>query len=180
MHTHIGLLRAVNLGATNKIAMSDLRAIATDLGMRDPQTLLLSGNVVFGSNRASTAAIERLFEEETRARLSLTTDYFVRTAKEWRDIVAANPFPAEAERDPGHLLLVCLKNAPDNAAVTALQKAIKGRELVRAVGKQAYIVYPDGVGRSKLSAVMIEKWLGTRGTARNWNTVRKLQAMTEA
>jgi uncharacterized protein (DUF1697 family) len=180
MHTHIGLLRAVNLGATNKIAMSDLRAIATDLGMRDPQTLLQSGNVVFRSDRTSTATIERLFEEETRTRLNLTTDYFVRTAKEWRAIVAANPFPTEAERDPGHLLLICLKDAPDKTAVTELQKAIKGREVVRAVGKQAYIVYPDGVGRSKLSAVMIEKWLGTRGTGRNWNTVLKLQALTKA
>ena len=180
MQTHIGLLRAVNLGATNKIAMSDLRAIAADLGMHDPRTLLQSGNVVFGSDRASTTAIERLFEEETRARLNLTTDYFVRTAKEWRAIVAANPFPAEAERDPGHLLLVCLKAAPDKAAVAALQQAIKGREVVRAVGRQTYIVYPDGVGRSKLSAVMIEKWLGSRGTARNWNTVLKLQALSEA
>lgn len=180
MHTHIGLLRAVNLGATNKIAMSDLRAIAADLGMRDPKTLLQSGNVVFGAGTTSTAKIERLFEEETRKRLNLTTDYFVRTASEWRTIVKANPFPNEAERDPGHLLLVCLKDVPDKAAVTALQKAIKGREVVRAVGKQAYIVYPDGVGRSKLSAVMIEKWLGTRGTARNWNTVLKLHALTEA
>ena len=134
----------------------------------------------FGISLPLTAKIERLFEEETRKRLNLTTDYFVRTASEWRTIVTSNPFPDEAERDPGHLLLVCLKDAPDKAAVTALQKAIKGREVVRAVGKQAYIVYPDGVGRSKLSAVMIEKWLGTRGTARNWNTVLKLHALTEA
>ena len=180
MHTHIGLLRAVNLGPTNKIAMSDLRAIATDLGMRDPKTLLISGNVVFGSDSSSTAKIERLFEEETRRRLNLTTDYFVRTTKEWRAIVAANPFPVEAERDPGHLVLVCLKDAPDKTAVTALQKAIKGREVVRAVGRQAYVVYPDGIGHSKLTAVMIEKWLGTRGTGRNWNTVLKLHALTEA
>ena len=180
MPVHIGLLRAVNLGATNKIAMSDLRAIATDLGMRDAKTLLQSGNVVFGSDRSSTAAIERLFEDETLARLNLMTNYFVRTAREWRAIVAANPFPDEATRDPGHLLLVCLKDVPDKDKVAALQKAIKGREVVRAVGKQAYIVYPDGVGRSKLTAVMIEKWLGTRGTARNWNTVLKLDALASA
>lgn len=179
MYTHIGLLRAVNLGATNKIAMSDLRAIATDLGMREPKTLLQSGNVVFGAGSTPTPTIERLFEEETRKRLNLTTDYFVRTAQEWRAIVAANPFPEEAQRDPGHLILVCLKVAPDKPAVTALQKAIKGREVVRAVGKQAYIVYPDGVGHSKLTAVMMEKWLGSRGTGRNWNTVLKLKALTE-
>jgi uncharacterized protein (DUF1697 family) len=177
MPTHIGLLRAVNLGSINKIAMSDLRAIATDLGLREPQTLLQSGNVVFGSASAATAKIERLFEEETRKRLALTTDYFVRTAKEWSEIVEANPFPAEAASDPGHLVLLCLKAAPDPRAVTALQQAIKGREVIRAVGRQAYIVYPDGIGHSKLTVTMIEKCLATRGTGRNWNTVLKLRAL---
>jgi uncharacterized protein (DUF1697 family) len=174
---HIGLLRAVNLGSTNKIAMSDLRAIAADLGMRDAKTLLQSGNVVFACDSRSTANLERLFEEETRKRLELATDYFVRTAKEWAQIVEANPFPQEAARDPGHLILLCLKHAPEASAVTALQKAIKGREVVRAVGRQAYIVYPDGVGQSKLTIKMIEKALATRGTGRNWNTVLKLGAL---
>ena len=61
------------------------------------------------------------------------------------------------------------------ANVAALQKAIVGREVVRAKGRCAYIVYPDGIGRSKLTGALIEKKLGTRGTARNWNTVLKLR-----
>jgi uncharacterized protein (DUF1697 family) len=64
--------------------------------------------------------------------------------------------------------------------VTALQKAIVGREIVRAQGRSAYIVYPDGIGRSKLTAAMIEKKLGTRGTGRNWNTVLKLAALASS
>jgi len=64
--------------------------------------------------------------------------------------------------------------------VAALQAAIKGREVVRAKGRHAYIVYPDGIGRSRLTNVMIEKKLGTRGTGRNWNTVLKLAALTGA
>jgi uncharacterized protein (DUF1697 family) len=63
------------------------------------------------------------------------------------------------------------------ADVIALQKAIVGREVVRAKGRCAYVVYPDGAGRSKLTNVMIEKTLGARGTARNWNTVLKLDAL---
>jgi uncharacterized protein (DUF1697 family) len=70
-----------------------------------------------------------------------------------------------------------LKEAPDSAAVTALQKAIVGREVVRAIGRHAYVVYPDGIGRSKLTSAIVEKKLGTRGTGRNWNTVLKLQAL---
>ena len=84
------------------------------------------------------------------------------------------PFPKEAKDDPSHLLAVVLKDAVTPANVTALQKAIIGREVVRGTGRCVYIVYPDGIGNSKLTAAIIEKRLGTRGTARNWNTVLKL------
>ncbi len=67
-----------------------------------------------------------------------------------------------------------LKDAPDRTAAAALTDAIRGRESLRVKGRQAYVVYPDGVGRSKLTMALIEKKLGTRGTARNWNTVLKL------
>ena len=83
----------------------------------------------------------------------------MRSAKEWQAIIAANPFPAEAKSDPGRLVMMCLRDAPSAAQVKALQAAIKGREIVRAKGKQAYFVYPDGLGRSKLTIAMIEKAL---------------------
>ena len=176
---HIALLRAVNLAGLNKIAMADLRELCSGLGLLEPQTLLQSGNVVFKCSAASTAKLERIFEDEAKKRLGLATEFFVRTAAEWKAVVADNPFPNEAKSDPGHLIVVALKDAPDRAAVAALQKAIKGREVVKAKGRQAYIVYPDGVGHSKLTMTMIERTLGTRGTGRNWNTVLKLRALTE-
>jgi uncharacterized protein (DUF1697 family) len=110
----------------------------------------------------------------------VTTDYFVRTAQEWSAIIAANPFPSEAKRDPGRLVMMCLKDAPPPAAVKALQAAIKDREVVKARGAQAYFLYPDGMGRSKLTIGLIERMLGTRGTARNWNTVTRLGALAES
>ena len=73
--------------------------------------------------------------------------------------------------------MFCLKDAPDAADVKALQAAVKDREVIRADGRQAYIVYPDGIGRSRLTSALIEKKLGTRGTGRNWNTVVKLNAL---
>jgi uncharacterized protein (DUF1697 family) len=180
MTTHVALLRAVNLGPHNAVAMADLRAFLGQLGLLEARTLLQSGNAVFGAGREAPAALERRLETEAIRRLGLTTTFFVRTAKEWRALVAANPFPDEAVRDPGHLLVFCLKAAPAPAAVSALQASISGREVVRAVGRQAYAVYPDGIGRSRLSIAVIEKALGTRGTGRNWNTVMKLAAAAEA
>jgi uncharacterized protein (DUF1697 family) len=179
MTTYVGLLRAVNLGPTNKVAMADLRDLLGELGLNDVRSLLQSGNLVFRSATRSTSRLERLLEEETAWRLGLDTQYFVRTAREWREVVADNPFPAEAKRDPGHLLVVVLKDAPAREAVTALQKAIAGREVVRVKGRQAYVVYPDGIGRSRLTSALIERKLGTRGTGRNWNTTLKLEAMAK-
>jgi uncharacterized protein (DUF1697 family) len=175
--THIALLRAINLGAYNKVAMGDLRDLLSSLGMEDPVSLLQSGNLVFRTTPQPTIQLERLLEKAAATRLRLETDFFVRTGKEWKAIIAGNPFPSEAKRDPGHLLVVCLKDPPGRAAIATLQDAIVGREVVRAKGREAYIVYPDGVGRSRLTAALIEKKLGTRGTARNWNTVLKLGAL---
>ena len=174
MTTYIAVLRAINLGPHNRVAMADLRAMLEKIGFEEPRTIVVSGNVVFRGTSASSEKIEALLEAASTKHLGVTTDYFVRSAKEWQAIIAANPFPAEAKSDPARLVMMCLRDAPSASAVTALQAAIKGRETVRAKGKQAYLVYPDGQGRSKLTIQMIEKALGTRGTARNWNTVLKL------
>lgn len=179
MATYIALLRAVNLGSHNKVSMTDLKALLSDVGMKNPQSVVQSGNLVFESTARPTAALEKLLETSAAKQLGLDTPFYVRTAAEWQQVIADNPFPKEAKLDPGHTVLMALRDAPTPAAVKALQDAIKGREVVKAKGRHAYFVYPDGIGTSKLTIKMIEKHLGTTGTARNWNTVLKLGAITE-
>jgi uncharacterized protein (DUF1697 family) len=103
-------------------------------------------------------------------------DVFVRTAAETAAIVAGNPFPAEARSDPGRLVVLLLKETKDAAV---LNGAVAGREIARGKGRQVYVYYPDGQGRSKLTNAVIEKKLGTRATARNWNTITKLAALAQ-
>ena len=170
----VAFLRAVNLASHNRVAMADLCAMLTELKLSGARALLASGNLVFEAGSAAPSTLERKLEQEAGRRLGLTTDFFVRTSKEWSTALAANPFPKEAKQDPGHLLVYALKDAPAKAQVKALGEAIAGREVVRVVGRQAYIVYPDGVGRSRLSLALIERKLGTRATGRNWNTALKL------
>jgi uncharacterized protein (DUF1697 family) len=176
MTTYIGLLRGVNLGPHNKIAMSDLRDIVTGLGMQDARTLLQSGNVMFRSNLRSATKVEQLLEQALEEQLGRATDVFVRTGDELKRVIGSNPFPEFAGRDPSHLVVVFLKAPVGQPAVAALQKAIPGREEVRADGRHMYIVYPDGIGRSRLGTLPEAK-IASRGTARNWNTVLKLAAM---
>ena len=174
MTTYVALLRGVNVGGKKKVAMADLRGLLTDLGFQDGQSLLQSGNLVFRTEARSGDELEGLLEAETERRLGLSTTFFLRSADEWRAIVAANPFREAAERDPARLLVVALKDAPSAGVVEALRDAITGPETVRAEGRQLYAVYPDGIGRSRLTLDLIEGKLGTRGTGRNWNTALKL------
>jgi uncharacterized protein (DUF1697 family) len=179
MTSYVALLRAVNLPSHNKVGAADLRDLAKELGFTEPRTLLQSGNLVFRATARSSAQVEGVWREAAKRRLGLDTDFFVRTAAEWKEVVAGNPFPREAKRDPGHLLVMPLSGAPGAAAVAALEQAISGRERVAVAGRTAYLVYPDGVGRSRLTTALIERKLGVRGTGRNWNTVLKLAAMLE-
>jgi uncharacterized protein (DUF1697 family) len=180
MTTYIALLRGVNLAGKRKLGMSDLRDIVTAMGMCEVRTLLQSGNVVFRCAARKPAAIERDLEAAILKKLKLETVVHVRTADEWQAVIASNPFPAEAKRDPAHLLVMCLREAPATKNVSELQAAITGPEIVRAHGRHAYLVYPDGVGRSKLTPALLDRKLGAGGTARNWNTVLKLGASAGA
>ena len=116
------------------------------------------------------------WKRKSAKRLDLRTDFLIRTAAEWKRIVAHNPFPEEAKGDPAHLVVMFLKRAPNAKEIAALRSSITGPEIVAADGRQVYIVYPAGIGRSRLTNSFAEKKLGTRGTARNWNTVLKLTA----
>ena len=153
--------------------MTDLRNFLTQVGLDDVRSLLQSGNLVFSSKVRTGAELERFLETEALERLALEVDFFVRTPEEWKTLIRQNPFRKEAERDPARLIAVFLKNTAEAEEVAGLQADIKGPETVKAKGKQAYIYYPDGQGRSKLTNAVIERHLG-RATGRNWNTVLKL------
>lgn len=159
--------------------MTNLRNFLTELGFENVKSLLQSGNLVFGSRSRFGAELERFLEVEAAKRLALEVDIHVRTVEEWKSVVRQNPFRKEAERDPGHLIVLFLKTAPAAKDVALLQAEISGPELVKAKGKQAYIFYPNGMGRSRLTTAMIEKRIG-RGTGRNWNTVLKLDVIAKA
>ncbi len=101
----------------------------------------------------------------------------MRSAEELEKVLSSGPFPAFARTDPSHLLVVLLKAPPQKERVLALASSISGQEEVRAGPRCLYATYPEGVGRSRLTLSRIESALGTRGTARNWNTLSRLLEM---
>lgn len=180
MAAYVALLRAVNLGGPTQVRMAALAELVERAGWVDVQTLLQSGNVVFRGAAADPSEIEQGLESLAARRLGLTTDFFVRTGAEWHAIASKNPFSRAAAQDPAHLVVTLLKDAPSSVEWKQLAESIRGREEVRGEDRHAYVVYPDGIGRSKLTAAAIERALGTRCTSRNWNTVRKLDQMATA
>jgi uncharacterized protein (DUF1697 family) len=181
MTTFVALLRGVNIGGHNRVAMAELRRLCERIGLEDVRTLLQSGNVVFRSDERDAGKLETRLELETAKRLGVKPAYFLRTADEWASLVKRNPFREEAVRDPARLIAVLMREAPKPSAIAALRAAIPGREQVDARGgREAYFFYPDGMGRSKLTPALVERHLGGSGTARNWNTVLKLLALTRA
>jgi len=177
VHKFVALLRAVNVGGTSKAPSAALKAVAEGIGLEAVHTVLQSGNLVFQAD-SKPDALEKRLEKAFLDDLGLKTEVMVRTAAEWSAIVDANPFPNEAKGDPSHLLVMVMKREPLADGVRALQ-AHSGPERIEARGRELYIVYPDGIGRSKLNAASGWKKLGCQGTGRNWNTVLKLAALLD-
>lgn len=173
---HIALIRGINVGGKGMIAMADLRTACEKLHFKSPRTLLNSGNLIVESSDAP-ARVELRLEKGMEKLLGRELEFFVRSPKEWDAIIKANPYPKEAKGDPGRLVLLCFKDKVTPAAVRELQKKIPGRETLEAWGREGYAYYPDGQGQSTFTGALIDRTLGTRCTARNWNTVLKLAAM---
>jgi uncharacterized protein (DUF1697 family) len=159
------------------VAMAELREFLTELGFTNARSLLQSGNLLFEGAASDVSRLERRLETEAAARLDLKADFIVRSGESWKAVIENNPFPTEARRDPGHLLVMFCKEEIDPAKVAALQATVTGPEVLRQGGREIYIIYPEGVGRSRLTHTRIEKQLSTRATGRNWNTVLRLGAL---
>jgi len=176
MTPHAALLRGVNVGGNKGVPMAALKSVAAGLSLRNPRTLLQSGNLVFLSEGHSGEALERMLEAAILTEIGVTTAVCVRSAAVWSALVEANPFPEAAREDPAHLLLTAFKTPPHPDGPETLAAVYKGPERIAVARNHAYIFYPEGVGNSKLTPALLGRHLG-QGTARNWNTVLKLQAM---
>jgi uncharacterized protein (DUF1697 family) len=173
------MLRAVNVGGHSRIKMDALKETYLAVGLRDVQTLLQSGNVVFSSGLKDRAALAKRIMQEIERRFDLSVEVVIRTLDEVRVIVERGPV-LSPRADMSKLLVMFLAGVPDAQGAATLLKQHKGPEMVEVRGPEVYLYYPDGVGRSKLTTAVLENKLKVAGTARNWNTLVKLVAAGEA
>ncbi len=169
-------LRAVNLPG-RRLLMTDFKTALATAGCRGAETVAAAGNAVVEAG-AADVALEGAIEAELARTLHHSTEVFVRDGAEMAAIVARNPYSKMAVEDPSHLVVVFLRENPSEQAVQDLRDRIQGPEDVAAGPGCLYATYPDSIGKSKLTAGVIERALKLCGTARNWNTVRKMAALT--
>ncbi len=183
MPTHVALLRGINLGGKNKVAMADLRAVVGELGHTDVSTYIQSGNVLFSAAADADIAVMALaMTGAIAAKLGVTAPVIVLTRGELAQVVADNPYPGEP--DPRRVHAVVLSEPPWPELTGKLDAALaqseaKGfRDEVAAIGRTLYLHTPDGYGRSDLAAALLRivssPKAGATGTARNWATMTKL------
>jgi uncharacterized protein (DUF1697 family) len=170
----ISMLRGVNVGGHNKIKMEALRALYESLKLRDAQTYVQSGNVIFRSEEKDLASVSRKIESGIEQRFGCRPQVIIRTASDLRGVIAKNPFAARRGIDPSKLLVTFLASDPGpEAREKALAIKTEPEEL-RIDDREVYIYFPNGMARPKMRWPLIEKTLKTSGTGRNWNTVTKL------
>ena len=173
------LVRGVNVGGRGLVKMAALKAVFEALGFAPVHTVLQSGNVVFGAKSDNLPAVAKKIAAAIEKELKATPDVILRTLPEMREVVARNPFPAEAKNDPGRLQVQFLAGTANKAGKTKLEALANPPEKFVIGEREVYIQYAHGAGRSKLGGPAMDKALGSRGTARNWNTILKLLALAE-
>jgi uncharacterized protein (DUF1697 family) len=176
MTRQVALLRGINLGASRRLAMADLRAALERLGYEDVQTLLQSGNAVYrGGDSAETA--EQRIRAQLAADSGLDVPVMVRTARQMAAVVRRNPLREHAS-DPKRHHVVFLEGRPAKARAASLDAERFEPERFALHGRELYVWWPDGVHRARLTLPAIERRLGLAGTARNWNTVERLAELS--
>lgn len=168
----VALIRGINVGSHKRVAMEDLRTVFRSLGCDDVRTYLQSGNVAFRSpDRA--ARLEKAAEDSIEGSLGLDVAVLIRTKEQLAKVVQGNPFLA-AGTDPAKLHVAFLAARPDAKRARAVSETSFDGEELHVKGREIYLHYPAGYGRSKLSNAFLEKQLAVRATTRNWKTVTAL------
>lgn len=182
MPTHVALLRGINVGGRNKVAMADLRDVVTSAGHTEVATYIQSGNVVFTSKKTDPAALGAALERAVKKRFGLPISVVVLSRADLAKVVADNPYPDETNPRALHAVFRNDDAGTDTrAAVATAEERAKAKgdpgEAV-IVGRTLFMHTPDGLGRSELATQLSRTSVG--GTARNWATVTKLLAMLDA
>lgn len=176
MTVWVALLRGVNVGGSNRLPMAEFRTSVETLGYADVVTYIQSGNVVFRSHETEATIVQRL-AGVLADRHRLTVPVVARRASELAGLAERHPF-AGAEIEPQLLHVAFLDRVPDLTDGPEADRWLPDRWAVD--GRELFLAYPSGSGRSRMTIDQFERPWGVAATARNLNTISKLAELAAA
>lgn len=177
MPRYAAFLRAINVGG-HTVRMSDLRASFGALGLDGVETVIASGNVIFDTDEADEAKLERTLERALEADLGYPVETFVRSMAELARIATREPFgdrPAPTG-DKRSVYVAFLGRKPTSEAIERLTALATDDDTFAVVGREAYWLRRGGIGTSKFSGGLLEKTLGMPATLRGLPTLERIVA----
>jgi uncharacterized protein (DUF1697 family) len=168
----IALFRGINVGGNNILPMKALRTLLEEIGCKEVETYIQSGNVIFTHSLGNSASLSTRIGKAVFDGHGFEPKVLLLTFEEMSEIAKLNPFP-EAEENPKSLHIYFLAEDPASAATDKMNEIKSDTEAFSLIGRVFFMHAPDGIGRSKLAA-KAEKLLGVSATGRNWRTVTKI------
>jgi uncharacterized protein (DUF1697 family) len=175
----ISMLRGVNLAGHRKVQMRELKTLYESLGLRNVQTHINSGNVIFKTAGRDLARLGKKIEDAIESHCGFHSDVILRTPAEMREVIARNPFASRPGLEPSRLAVSFLAGDPSPEAVEKVLAIEAKPEELRISGRELFVYFPNGMARPKLSMAQVERTLKTPATSRNLNTVRKLLELAD-
>ncbi|GGJ51368.1 DUF1697 domain-containing protein [Deinococcus roseus] len=173
--TWIVLLRGINVGGNRKVPMKDLKAALEATGITGVKTYIQSGNVVLQSDLQRPDLLDSI-QQLLVIRFGFVVTVVLRTAQEWQQVIAQNPFPDQTD----HLHVAFLGGVPEERNLATLKELEVGSDRWELQGENIYLQYPEGTANAKLTHVLLEKKLKVSATVRNWRTVLAVGQMLDA
>ncbi len=175
MKTYISILRGINVGGHRKLKMEALRKMYEDLGFKEVKSYIQSGNLVFKASESSN--LEELIKDKIKNVFEYDFPTIVRTAEEWEELVARNPFSRDPQKTPTAFGVCLFKQLPDSTLVQKLVQQNFQPDEIKIVGKQGYLYIEGKSHLSPLTNNLIEKSLKVDASTRNWKTVLTIKEM---
>jgi uncharacterized protein (DUF1697 family) len=178
MARYVALLRGVNIGPRNRVAMPALREALEEAGFEDVKTYVQSGNVVLSAPRRSPAKIGREIEAAIEAEFGFDVAVVMRTRDELAALVEDDPL-GDVATNPTYRVVVFLAEKLDRSRLADVDPDAFSPEAFELRDREIVMWAPEGQRDSRIVKTLTEKRTGVVGTARNWRTVEKLLAMAD-
>ena len=169
------LLRGVNVGKGNRVAMADFRGLLEAAGFTGVTTLLNSGNAVFSSSGRSASAHAKVIDARLQETFSINVPVIVKPAAEFLASIAGCPIRLGEDLHSRFLVAFGQSDAALQS-LSALAPLVEPPEQFHIGRHAAYLYCAHGILESKAGSAVLGK-LGRQVTTRNWATVLKLAGM---